>query len=257
MKKNLIVLPVLMLFLISTAYCQIPGDTEVWEPEPKVVKPENISIEKPDDAITLFDGTSFGEWESLNGGEVEWTLSGDHMTVNPGTGGIKTKRNFKDIQLHIEWRAPTEIDGEGQGRGNSGIFLQNRYEVQVLDNWHNRTYSNGMAGSIYKQHIPLANPAKRPGEWQTYDIFFKAPIFDDNGNVEEPARVTVILNGVLVQNNVEIFGPTRYIGEPEYEAHGPDGIQLQDHTDLVSYRNIWIRELDQEIIHSDGIYGNH
>ncbi|MEX0770565.1 MAG: DUF1080 domain-containing protein [Balneolaceae bacterium] len=257
MKKNIIALPVLMLILVTTAYCQNPEETEVWEPEPKVVKPGNVSIEAPADAIILFDGSSFDEWESVNGGEVEWTLNDDHMTVNPGTGGIQTRRDFEDFQLHIEWTAPTEIDGDGQGRGNSGIFLQARYEVQVLDNWHNRTYSNGMAGSIYKQHIPLANPAKRPGEWQTYDIFFNAPDFDENGNVDKPARVTVMLNGVLVQNNVEIFGPTVYIGQPEYEAHGPDGIQLQDHTDLVSFRNIWIRELDQEIISSDGIDGNH
>lgn len=256
MKKKLVVLPMLMLIFVATAYCQNPEETEVWNPEPRVVKAGNSDIEAPADAIILFDGTSFDEWESQNGGDVEWTLTEDFMTVNPGTGGIKTRKTFEDFQLHIEWSAPTEIDGDGQGRGNSGIFLQGRYEVQVLDNWNNRTYSNGMAGSIYKQHIPLANPAKQPGEWQKYDIFYKAPRFKDNGDVEEPARVTVILNGVLIQNNVEIYGPTEYIGEPSYEAHGPDSIHLQDHSNLVRFRNIWIRELDQEIVNSDGIHGD-
>lgn len=253
--------PLLFIVMAATANCQNSGDamdpelTEIWEPEPPVVEPGHYSTEPPSDATILFDGTSFNNWESAgDGSSVDWTLEDGHMTVMPGTGDIKTRQNFTDLQLHVEWRAPEVIDGDGQGRGNSGIFLMERYEVQVLDNWNNRTYSNGMAGSIYKQHIPLANPAKRPGEWQAYDIYFKAPRFDDNGNIDEPARITVVLNGVLVQNNVEIFGNTVYRGAPSYETHGPAAIRLQDHSDLVSYRNIWVRELDQEIINSQGIW---
>lgn len=260
MKLYLKLLPIFLLLLASTAYCQNneemtdPELTEIWEPQPPVVEPGQVSIEPPEDAIILFDGSSLENWESVNGSEVEWVLEDGVMTVEPGSGDIISRQHFKDIQLHIEWRAPEEIDGEGQGRGNSGVFLQNRYEIQVLDNWENPTYSNGMAGSVYKQHIPLANPAKRPGEWQSYDIFFKSPVFDDNGEVETPARVTVLLNGVLVQNNVEIFGNTVYRGAPSYESHEADGIRLQDHSDLVSFRNIWVRELDEEIRFKDGIW---
>lgn len=260
MKIFLKLLPLLLLVMTATANCQNsdevtdPELTEIWEPQPPVVEPGDYSSEPPSDAIFLFDGTSFDNWESIDGSEVEWTLGDGYMTVAPGTGDIITTRNFTDIQLHVEWRAPEVIDGQGQGRGNSGIFLMNRYEVQVLDNWDNLTYSNGMAGSIYKQHIPLANPAKRPGEWQSYDIYFKAPRFDENGNLEKPARFTVVLNGVLVQNNVEVFGNTVYRGAPGYETHGPAGIRLQDHSDHVSFRNIWVRELDQEIINTQGIW---
>ncbi len=231
-----------------------PEKTEIWEPQPPVVEPVEVHGEPPEDAIILFDGTSLDGWEAMDGSDAGWMLGDGYMTVEPGSGDIKTRQHFSDVQLHVEFRAPEEIDGEGQGRGNSGIFLQNRYEVQVLDNWENPTYSNGMNGSIYKQHIPLANPAKRPGEWQTYQIFFKSPVFGDDGEVEKPARVTVMLNGVLVQNNVEIFGNTVYIGAPFYEEHGPAGIRLQDHGDYVSYRNIWVRELDEEIRFKDGIW---
>ncbi|MEX2601386.1 MAG: DUF1080 domain-containing protein [Balneolaceae bacterium] len=257
MKQIIFTLPVIFIFMTTALFAQNPEETEVWEPEPAVVEPGMISISPPSDAQFLFDGSSLENWQSRDGSDAEWILEDGAMTVRAGSGDIKTRQSFHDFQLHLEWRAPSEIRGEGQGRGNSGVFLQERYEVQVLDNWENRTYSNGMAGSIYKQHIPLANPAKRPGEWQSYDIFFKAPRFDDSGDLISPAHVTVILNGVLIQNNVELFGPTQYIGAPEYEAHGPAGIQLQDHGNPVSFRNIWIRELDEEIIFSDGIHGNH
>lgn len=231
-----------------------PEKTEIWEPQPPVVQPVDVNGQPPEDAIILFDGSSLDNWESPDGSHPEWTLGDGYMTVKPGTGDIRTKAQFNDLQLHIEFRAPAEIKGEGQGRGNSGIFLQDRYEVQVLDNWENPTYANGMNGSIYKQHIPLANPAKRPGEWQTYQIFFSSPVFDENGEVETAARMTVLLNGILVQNNVEIFGNTVYIGAPFYEQHGPAGIRLQDHGDLVSFRNIWVRELSEEIRFTDGIW---
>ncbi len=260
MNPSLKLVPLLLFAMTVTANCQNsneitdPEKTEIWEPQPPVVEPGHNSTEPPPDATILFDGTSLDHWEKLNGGDVEWELGDGYMTVKPGTGDIKTRQDFKDVQLHVEWRAPEVIEGEGQGRGNSGIFLQERYEVQVLDNWENPTYSNGMNGSIYKQHIPLANPAKRPGEWQSYKIYYKAPRFDDNGDVKRPARFTVVLNGILIQNNVEVFGRTVYIGAPEYDAHGPAGIRLQDHGDLVSFRNIWVRELDSELMDTQGIW---
>lgn len=223
-----------------------PEDTEVWEPVPEVVTPGESFWQAPSDAIRLFDGEGLSAWEAVeDGSEAGWEVEGDHFTVVPGTGDIRTKEGFGSVQLHIEWRTPEEIEGEGQGRGNSGIFLQGRYELQVLDSYENETYSNGMAGSIYKQHIPLMNAAKGPGEWQSYDIIFTAPEFAGDGSVESPARMTVFWNGVLVQNNVEIEGPTEYIGYPEYEEHSDrEPIILQDHSNPVSFRNIWLRELD-------------
>ena len=166
------------------------------------------------------------------------------MTVTPGSGEITTKESFGDCQLHIEWRAPSVVKGEGQGRGNSGIFLMSQYELQILDNYNNKTYSNGQAASIYKQLIPLANACRPPGEWQTYDVIFTAPTFNEHGILKTPARITVLHNGVLVQNNATIWGGTQYIGIASYDAHADKlPIILQDHGDLVSFRNIWIRNL--------------
>ncbi len=220
-----------------------PEATEVWEPEPRVVTPGTISS-APSDAIVLFDGTDLSEWVSAkDGGAAQWKIEGDHMTVVKGTGDIMTKREFNDIQLHIEFRAPAVIEGEGQGRGNSGVFLQMRYEVQVLDSYQNRTYSNGQAGSVYKQHIPLVNACKAPGEWQTYDIIFTAPRFNKDGIKVASAYLTVIHNGVLIQNHVEVKGTTEYIGQPKNKAHGKASIKLQDHSNPTSFRNIWVREL--------------
>lgn len=257
MRYPLLATAALALFA-GTANCQStqqmrPEETEVWEPEPAVVAADPHFTPPPEDAIVLFDGSGLEEWVSLRGGAAEWDLENGAVTVRAGSGDIKTRRNFGDIQLHIEWRAPSVIEGKGQGRGNSGIFLQERYEVQVLDNWENPTYVNGMAGSIYKQHVPLANPARRPGEWQSYDIFYKAPRFTPDGNLESPARITVLLNGILIQNNVEIFGETAFIGRPEYTPHGKAGVRLQDHSNPVSFRNIWVRELDEDIAGTDGI----
>lgn len=220
-----------------------PEETEVWEPEPRVVI---TSADKaPSDAIVLFDGTSLDQWVSEKDGSspAEWEVADGAFTVVRGKGGIRTKQEFTDYQLHVEWRTPTEIVGEGQGRGNSGIFMQGLYEVQVLDSYNNRTYSNGQAGSIYKQRIPLVNATKAPGEWQTYDIIWTAPRFNADGILTSKARVTVLHNGVLVQNNVELDGPTEYIGIPKYKAHGAGPIALQDHGNPVSFRNIWIRPL--------------
>ncbi|MCG6186407.1 3-keto-disaccharide hydrolase [Maribellus maritimus] len=223
-----------------------PEMTEIWDPEVSVVTPGETPADAPSDAIVLFDGVDLeSEWTSADGAKPGWTVEDGCVTVKKGAGVIKTKRVFWDFQLHIEWRAPAEVVGKSQGRGNSGIFLQELYEVQVLDNYDNRTYRNGQAGSLYKQHPPLVNVCKKPGQWQTYDIIYTAPRFNEDGTYFTPPTVTVLQNGVLVQNNVKLRGPTEYIGIPEYfiEKHGPKGIVLQDHGNPVSFRNIWIREL--------------
>jgi hypothetical protein len=220
-----------------------PESTELWEPVPPVVTPGERTA-APADALVLFDGTSLDEWTNAQGNAAGWTVADGCMTVKPGSGAIRTKRGFGDCQLHVEWRTPAEVSGDGQGRGNSGIFLQDRYEVQVLDSYENVTYPNGQAGSIYKQSIPLVNACRKPGEWQVYDIIYMAPRFSENGRVAVPATITVLHNGILIQNHVEIRGTTPFIGLPEYISHGlKEPISLQDHDNPVSYRNIWIREL--------------
>jgi hypothetical protein len=242
----------LSVFAGITAFAQerpkmMPEMTEIWDPEIVVVSPGETPMDAPSDAIVLLgESKAFGyEWTNAKGEEPAWTFENGVATVKKGTGIIKTKRQFKDFQLHVEWRSPVEVIGESQGRGNSGIFLQGIYEVQVLDNYNNRTYRNGQAGSIYKQHPPLANACKAPGVWQTYDIIYTAPRFNNDGTYFTSPRVTVIHNGVLVQNSVEVRGPTEYIGIPEYtvKPHGDGPIMLQDHGNPVSFRNIWIREL--------------
>lgn len=248
MKKSLFIL-VLIVFLAKSPIMSQekevewkPQLTEVWEPEPPKVSP-GANNTAPSDAIVLFDGANLNQWESTEGGNAPWKIEGDAMTVVPKSGGIQTKQSFGDVQLHIEWRSPEQVEGNGQGRGNSGIFLQRRYELQVLDSYDNRTYSNGQAGSIYKQHMPLVNACRKPGEWQTYDIIYTAPVFSEDGKLQYPARITVLHNGVLIQNNVTIKGGTSYIGLPDYKEHGKAPIMLQDHNNPVSYRNIWVREL--------------
>lgn len=217
--------------------------TEVWEPVPPLVSVSETGV--PSDAIVLFDGADLDAWESEEGGPAEWHVEEDVMTVNRGAGGIRTRQDFCDVQLYLEWRAPADIDGmEGQDRGNSGVFLQESYEVQVLDSYDNPTYPNGQAASIYKQHIPLVNASRPPGEWQSYNILYTAPRFDDEGALESPAYITVLHNGVVVQHHAEVQGTTEWIGEPNYEeAHGCAPIYLQDHDADVSFRNVWVREL--------------
>lgn len=224
-----------------------PQMTEVMEPEVKIIQPGIRPGEAPSDAIILFDGKDINkEWTDSKGSQTKWIVQDGALVCVKGSGVIKTRRNFNDFQLHIEWKTPTEITGEGQGRGNSGVFLQGLYEVQVLDSYNNRTYRHGQAASIYKQYAPLVNASRKPGEWQTYDIIYTAPRFaGDSTTYFTPPRVTVIHNGVLVQNNVSLRGPTQYIGMPEYtvKKHGPAPLVLQDHGNPVAFRNIWIREL--------------
>lgn len=222
---------------------QDPVASELWSPVPPKVAPGQTNTMAPSDAIVLFDGSDLSKWENAKGEAADWTVEDGAVTVKPRAGGIQTKEKFGDVQLHIEWRTPTELVGEGQGRGNSGVFLMGLYEVQVLDSYSSSTYSNGQASSIYKQHVPLVNATKAPGEWQSYDIIFTAPVFGDAGRMIHPATVTVLHNGVLVQNHVTLWGPTEYKGVPIYTEHGEGPIALQDHGNLISYRNIWIRRL--------------
>jgi len=230
-----------------------PEDTEVWDPVPVVVTPGATNNAPPSDAVVLFDGKNLDQWVSTKGkSPAGWTVADGILTVNKATGNIETKRSFKNYQLHIEWRIPEGVTGTGQSRGNSGVFLASTgagdggYELQVLDSFENKTYSNGQAASIYKQGIPLVNASKKPGEWQAYDVVWMAPIFNADGSVKSPASVTVFHNGVLVQNHFELKGETLYIGKPEYKKYDTAPIKLQAHGDPsppISFRNIWIREL--------------
>lgn len=217
-----------------------PKLTEEWKTVTKVDTSKNI----PSDAVILFDGSSLEQWQDGEGKPVTWTLADQIMTVVPGAKGIKTKESFCDMQLHLEWRSPEQVKGKtGQHDGNSGVFIQGRYEIQVLNSYNNDTYANGQAGAIYKQYAPLVNATKPVMEWQSYDIIFTAPRFDATGKLISKARFTALHNGVLIQNNVEIEGSTTYKGQPKYQAHGCAPINLQDHGSLVSYRNIWARKL--------------
>jgi len=243
MLKNLLFVTIVPITALLTAQSSEwdPKITEVWEPEPKEVTFDDHNV--PSDAIILFDGVSTNAWNHKDGSAIGWDVAEGIMTVRPGTGPIFTKEKFGDIQLHLEWRAPLVVEGEGQGRGNSGVFLQGRYEVQILDSYQNRTYSNGQASSIYKQSIPLVNATKPTGEWQTYDIIYKAPVFNAEGMKTSAGTVTVLHNGVVVQNHYVLRGSTVYRGLPTNKAHGDDVIQLQDHSNPVSFRNIWLRRL--------------
>lgn len=237
----------------TTAPKPSPKDTEVWEPEPRVVTPGVTDSAAPSDAIVLFDGRNLDEWVDVKGGgPAGWTVTDGVFTVNKPVGNIQTKRSFGSYQLHIEWRVPAAITGKDQARGNSGLFLASTgggdagYELQILDSYANRTYANGQAGSIYKQAIPLANAMRKPGEWNVYDVIWTAPAFNADGSLKSPARVTVLHNGVLIQNDYTLTGETLYIGKPTYKAHGATPIKLQAHGDPsepLSFRNIWLREL--------------
>jgi hypothetical protein len=231
-----------------------PEDTEVWEPVPKVVAPGATDAAPPSDAIVLFDGKNLNEWVSnRDKSPARWMVANGVLTVNKAGGNIETKRDFRNYQLHIEWKIPENISGNGQARGNSGVFLASTgpddagYELQILDSYNNSTYVNGQAGSIYKQAIPLVNPSRKPGEWQTYDVIWTAPTFDAEGSLKTPAYVTVFFNGLLVQNHFELKGETLYIGQPSYRKYDSAPIKLQAHGDRsepIIFRNIWVRDLN-------------
>ena len=220
-----------------------PTLTELWEPVPPQIQASALGS-PPSDALSLLTGPDLADWRHVDGRTAEWALEDGVVTVEPGTGDLTTLRDFGDVQLHIEWRTPEQVVGSGQDAGNSGVFLMSRYEIQVLNSYDNATYSNGQAGAIYKQHIPLVNASRPPGEWQSYDVVFAAPRFGADGAVEQPAIMTVFHNGVLIHDRVRLRGTTTYIGEPEYEQHGErEPLLLQDHGNRVSFRNLWIREV--------------
>jgi hypothetical protein len=230
-----------------------PAATEEWSPVPPVVTPGRTNADPPSDAIVLFDGKNLNQWVTeKDKSPAKWIVHDGVVTVNKAAGSIETKRTFRNFQLHIEWRIPKNITGSGQARGNSGVFLaatgtgDDGYELQVLDSYHNKTYVNGQAGSIYKQNPPLVNANRKPGQWQTYDVVWTAPVFNSDGSLKSPAYVTAFFNGVLAQNHFQLRGQTLYIGKPFYKAYKRAPIMLQAHGDPsqpISYRNIWVREL--------------
>jgi hypothetical protein len=218
-------------------------------PLPPVVDPGPVGkpVPAPADATVLFGGTDLSSWVNKDGQAAKWKVENGFMEVVKKTGEIRTRRKFGDCQLHVEWASPSEVKGESQGRGNSGVFLMGIYEVQVLDNYNNKTYADGMAAAVYSQYPPLVNACRPPGEWQTYDIVFRRPRFDGEGNILQPAFMTVFHNGILVQDHVDLTGPTAWKQRPGYKAHKDKlPISLQDHGNPVRFRNIWIRELPEE-----------
>ena len=260
MKEIMLIIGLFPVAICNVAAQQKPKheDTEFYSPVPNVVTPGKNNSAPPSDAIILFDGKNLDQWVSTSDTTkpAGWTVNKKVLTVNKKAGNIQTRQSFLDYQLHLEWRIPKNITGEGQLRGNSGLFLASigkgdaGYELQILDSYNNSTYVNGQAGSIYKQYIPLVNANKLPGEWQTYDVIWTAPRFNADGTLKSPAHVTAIFNGIVVQNNVELKGPTTYVGQPSYAgaAYGAAPIKLQAHGDKsepISFRNIWIRPLTQ------------
>ncbi|MCX7866701.1 MAG: DUF1080 domain-containing protein [Limisphaera sp.] len=262
--KRALLLQLVAAMAWSVFCCGLPAQTELaptgpdprWiphdrnRPRPPVIVPPTPSTQAeagrpPSDAIVLFDGKDLSAWCAMDGSPSRWVVRDGYMECTPGSGYIRTRRSFGDCQLHIEWAAPAKPSGSGQGRGNSGLFFGlNRYEVQILDSYENETYADGQAAAIYGQYPPLVNASRPPGEWQTYDVVYLAPRFDEQGNLVSPARLTVFHNGVLVQYHVPLTGPTDWINRDPYRAH-PEKlpISLQDHGNPVRFRNIWVREL--------------
>ena len=234
-----------------------PQDTEVWEPVPVVVTPGSTDSAPPSDAIVLFDGTNQNEWVATSTRTpAQWVVADGVLTVNKRAGNIETRRAFRNYQLHLEWRIPGNITGADQARGNSGVFLASTgrgdagYELQILDSFNNKTYVNGQAGSLYKQAPPLVNAMRKPGEWQTFDVVWIAPVFGDDGAVRAPAVATVFHNGVLIQHHFELKGETVFTGKPAYQKYDRAAIKLQAHGDpspVISFRNIWVRELADNV----------
>jgi hypothetical protein len=253
MKKQLLVIACLLAYTqFASAQKKLNIDSlagllEVWVNVP-LVTPGITNADAPSDATILYNGNGLGAFQKKDGSPAGWRIDADGAVTDiKGAGDLITKEAFGNCQLHIEFREPAEVKSSGQGRGNSGVYLMGKYEIQVLDSYNNPTYSNGQAGAVYKQHVPLVNASRKPGEWQSYDIIFTAPLFKENGDLESPARVTVMHNGVLIQNNVTILGTTDWVMKPKYKKHAAKlPLMLQDHGDdgnPISYRNIWIRNL--------------
>jgi hypothetical protein len=232
------------LSVLAAEELPAPEVTEQWKPVPPTVEaPPGIP---PSDAIVLFDGKNLDAWEPMTEGAPNWAIVDGAMVIVPQPKPVdrQTKQSFGDVQLHLEFRCPAEVKGDGQNRGNSGIYFMGLYELQVLDSWKNETYANGQVGSIYKQYVPLTNPSRPPGQWQVYDVVFIAPRFASDGKLQSPARITAFLNGVLVQYNAALRGPTVFRGEPKYRPHPSKlPLVLQDHRSPVAFRSIWVREL--------------
>jgi hypothetical protein len=238
---------------------QSPAMQQTWKmhdlnrPQPRVIDPGAPGTQErpgapPSDAVVLFNGKDMSEWRSQSGGPAGWRVADGTLETVKGAGLIFSRKEFGDCQLHVEWATPAPAVGDGQGRGNSGIFLMTKYEIQVLDSYQNKTYADGSAAAVYGQFPPLVNASKPPGQWQTYDIVFHAPRFDERGTVLRPARFTVLHNGVVVQDHVEVTGPTDNKIRLPYQTHAAKmPISLQDHGNPVRFRNIWVRELPEPI----------
>ena len=249
MRTSFVALPLLLALAPNPCAAQRPTH---WppnspdRPHPPVVTvvPVEAPVPAPSDAIVLFDGGDLSQWMAEDSGPAKWVVRDDYVEVNPGTGSMLTRRAFGSMQLHIEFATPTPPNGESQERGNSGVYLMSHYEIQVLDSYDNVTYADGQAGAVYGQTPPLVNPAIRPGQWQVYDIVFHRPIFNPDGSAQRDARVTVFYNGVLVQDDTDIWGWTVHEAEAVYRPHADKlPLLLQDHGNRVRYRNIWVREL--------------
>lgn len=265
MNKNLVLF--LSTFLLSSylkaqqpnwdSLVKEAAKTEIYAPVPPIVTLGNNPQDAPSDAIILFNGKNLDGWYGDDSTKVPgWSIRNGIVTVNKKTGGIMTKQKFMDYQLHLEWQIPINITGSGQDRGNSSVILaylgkidglfEKGYDLQIMDSYKNDTYVNGQNGALYKQFTPLVNACKKPGEWQTYDIIWKAPRFNNDNSLKSPAYLTVIQNGVLIQDHVEAKGQTFWVGNPVYEPHGASPVRLQAHpdpTEPISFRNIWIRPL--------------
>jgi hypothetical protein len=250
--KSYLDLVFLILCIPTLLFAQSDGKWKAHDmdrPRPKIITPpaNYLPLKPPSDALILFDGKDLSLWEDMEGGETKWICREDYFECVKGSGYIRTKQGFGDVQLHIEWAAPVPAKGTSQGRGNSGVFLMGIYEIQVLDSYDNITYADGQAAAIYGQYPPQVNTARPPGEWQSYDIIFHRPRFNSLGVYEKPARVTIFHNGVLVQDNVELWGGTNWQRYTPYQYH-PDKLplSLQDHGNPVRFRNVWIRELSEQ-----------
>jgi hypothetical protein len=245
-----------MTFLCGISLSQSPQTWKVHDmsrPHPPVVQVPDLKlpVAPPSDAIVLFDGKDLSHWRGSDGGPAKWTVEDGYFATVAGTGYIHTQEVFGDVQLHIEWATPTPPKGSSQGRGNSGVFLMGMYEIQVLDSYQNDTYADGQAAAVYAEYPPMYNASRPPGEWQSYDIFFRAPRFDAKGALLRPARLTLLHNGVLVQDNIELTGPNSWLTNAPYKAHADRlPLSLQDHSNPVRFRNVWARELVEQPAHS-------